>query len=158
MGAALLLFMHLAGPQPSPPLLLPLSLDEAKLETCAPTSVDAAVSCLREALSAEDLAVVQDRIPARVFRPGLDRAIEGAFHLRDRTSPMAKVMRALIGIDRPDIAAGMIISDLQVRATSGDGHGLDFDAMARAFRENPPPPENPLPTNVNSPQGTPHAD
>ena len=148
MGAALLLLAHLAGAQPAPPLPLPPSLDTAKLEACAPATLDAAVTCLREALSAEDLTVVQDRIPARTFRPGLDYAIEGAFHLRDRHSPMAKVMRALIGINRPHFAAGMIISDLQVRATSGDGSGLDFDAMARAFKENPPPPENPLPPNV----------
>ena len=143
-GAFMLLpLLAAAGPvEPPPPV--PPSLRQDQLEACAPVTLEAAEDCLRRALSPEDLAIVQDRILARQFRPGLDWAIQRAWRLRERTSPMARVMHALLGFYRADIAAGMIISDLQVRATDPAGNGIDFPVIAEALKQNPPPPEDPV--------------
>ncbi|MEA3035998.1 MAG: hypothetical protein QOH04_1763, partial [Sphingomonadales bacterium] len=136
-----MLLFQLAVAATEPPL--PPSFNEARLSACAPTTLKSAEVCLRKGLSKEDLAIVEDRLPARQFRPGLDMAIERAWRLRDPNSPMAKAMRGLMGLDRSDIASGLIISDLQVRATTGNGSGLDFEAIRQAFKLNPPPPETP---------------
>ena len=69
---------------------------------------------------------------------------------------MATAMRNLLGLDQADLAAGMIISDLQVRAANGGSEGLDFAAIARGMREDPPPPEDP-PSELTTPRETPHA-
>jgi len=52
-------------------------------------------------------------------------------------------MDALLGQHMPDVAAGMIIGDLQARAA---GQPIDFQQIARMFKEDPPP---------DAPDGTP---
>jgi hypothetical protein len=121
------------------PPMLPSSLKAGTLSACAPTSLETAEKCLIGALSAEDLAIVQSRIPARQFRPSLDCEIETEWHLTDPGSPMARVMRDKLGIDRADFAAGMIISDIQARAL---GSGLPFDQLRQSLKQSPPPPSN----------------
>jgi hypothetical protein len=121
-----------AGQQPA----LPPSLQSGELESCAPTTLEAAESCLRTTLSPEDLATVEQRLLARQFRPNLDMAITTAWRLDDSNSPMGRVMDGLLGAHLPDVAAGMIISDLQGRAT---GLPLDFSEIARMIRANPIP-------------------
>ncbi|HEX8364958.1 MAG TPA: hypothetical protein VF603_06715 [Allosphingosinicella sp.] len=142
MIAALLLHALLSGAGSPDALPLPPSLREDTLAACAPTTLEQAEQCLRTALSPADLAIVEDRIPARQFRPGLDQALVRAWRLDDPASPMGRLMQTLIGIDWPDAAASMIISDLQVR--SYDPRGLDFEIIRRHFRENPRPPEDPV--------------
>jgi hypothetical protein len=137
---------------------LPPSLQQDQLAACAPATLQAAEECLRHALSAADLAIVQDRIPARRFRPALDHAIERAWRLRDPASPMSNAMRALLGLERADLAAGMIISDLQVRAVNPSGGGMDFPGLAQALKQDPPPPDDPDSPETTAPQETPHAD
>jgi hypothetical protein len=124
---------------PERPPVLPSSLKVGVLSACAPTSLEAAEKCLTSALSADDLAIVQNRIPARQFRPPLDCQIEQEWRLTDQNSPMARVMRGKLGIDHADLAAGMIISDIQARAA---GSGLAFDQIRQSFQESPPPPSN----------------
>ena len=154
MGGAFLLLMQLAASYEPP---LPPSLDQARLAACSPATLEAAETCLRGALSPADLTIVQDRIPARRFRPGLDMAIERAWHLREPGAPLARSMTALLGLDRPSLAAGMIISDLQVRALDPNGIGLDFKAMREAFRINPPGPEEPHVSETKATQEKTHA-
>jgi hypothetical protein len=119
------------------PPTLPASLRPGTLRACAPTTLEAAEKCLTRALSAEDLAIVQDRIPARQFRPPLDCQIEDEWRLADPNAPMARVMREKLGIDNPDFAAGMIISDIQSRAM---GTPLDFDQLRQSLQQSPVPP------------------
>ncbi|HEY0114838.1 MAG TPA: hypothetical protein VGB54_03870 [Allosphingosinicella sp.] len=130
MLLGLLLTVAQAGQEPA----LPPSLAPGALEACAPATLEAAETCLRNSLSREDLSIVLDRIPARRFRPHLDCAIETAWRLRDRTAPMAKVMDRLLGVHRPGFAASMIISDMQGRAL---GEPLPFDDFREAIRANP---------------------
>src|SRR6185312_6653420 len=101
------------APEPPPSVhvdrapVLPPSLRPGTLSACAPPTLEAAERCLTSALSAEDLAIVQDR-------------------LTDPNAPMTRVMREKLGIDNADFAAGMIISDIQSRAM---GIPLDFDQL-----------------------------
>jgi hypothetical protein len=120
---------------------LPSSLQRGELAACAPATIEAAEQCLRASLSAEELAIVQDRIPARRFRPALDCEIETAWRLDDPSSPMERVMDGLLGLHHPHLAAGMIITDLQVRARTNSGFA--FDQVRAGFRQAPPPPPNP---------------
>ena len=119
--------------------LLPPSLRPGTLSACAPTTLEAAERCLTSALSAEDLAIVQDRIPARQFRPSLDCQIESEWRLTDPNAPMTRVMREKFGIDNADFAAGMIISDIQSRAM---GIPLDFDQLRQRLQQASLPPSN----------------
>ena len=118
---------------------LPSSLAPGALTACAPATLAAAEQCLRASLSAGDLAILQDRIPARRFRPALDCEMLAAWRLEDSSSPMGGLMDRLIGIHHPQMAAGMIISDLQVRAQGGDG--MPFDQVREAMRQSPPEPD-----------------
>jgi hypothetical protein len=120
---------------------LPNSLQRGELAACAPTTLEAAEQCLRASLSAEELAIVQDRIPARRYRPALDCEIETAWHLDDPSSPMARVMDGLLGLHHPHLAAGMILTDMQVRAQTNSGFA--FDQVREELGQNPPPPPNP---------------
>ena len=135
-GIALLSTLAAAA-EATPILPLPPSLRPGALEACAPTTLEAAEKCLVKSLSPADLAIVQDRIPARQFRAGLDCEIERAWRLGDPNSPMANVMRGLLGFDHPGMAAGMIISDFQAKAA---GASLPWDEMRRDFGGTPPEP------------------
>jgi len=128
-----LLLLAAAQDSDLPPL--PPSLKPGALEACAPTTLEQAETCLRTSLSPEDLRIVEDRIPARRFRPTLDMEISRAWKLADPAAPMAKVMDGLLDMHRADVAAGMIISDLQARAA---GQSIDFKAMSRMLRDMPP--------------------
>ena len=123
--------------------MLPPSLQPGELEVCAPTTLEAAERCLKAALSPEDLAIVEQRFPARRFRPNLDKEITRAWRLADPASPMAQVMDGLLGQHMPDVAAGMIIGDLQARAL---GKSLNFSEIAEMIRQSPVP---------DAPDGTP---
>ena len=122
---------------PTTPPTLPSSLRVGSLAACAPATLEAAENCLTHALSPEDLAVVQDRISARRFRPPLDCQIEEEWRLGDPTSPMAKVMFAKLGLNNPGMAAGMIISDVEAKAAGGE---LPWDEMRQSFAGAPPEP------------------
>jgi hypothetical protein len=121
---------------------LPTSLAAGALAACAPATLEAAEQCLRTSLSADDLAILQDRIPARRFRPSLDCEIVAAWKLADPSSPMARVMDGLVGFHRPQFEAGMIISDLQVRANNHNDHGMAFDQVREAMQQSPPEPDS----------------
>jgi hypothetical protein len=119
------------------PATLPPSLRAGALAACAPATLEAAEACLTSALSPEDLAIVQDRIPARRFRPPLDCQIEKEWRLGDPNSPMARVMFAKLGFNHPGMAAGMIISDIQAKAA---GTSVPWVEMRQSFRGKPPEP------------------
>jgi hypothetical protein len=121
---------------------LPASLARGALAACAPVTLDASERCLRASLSADDLAILEDRIPARRFRPILDCEMIAAWRLDDSSSAMGRLMDQLMGFHYPLMAAGMIISDLQVRAQSHNDHGMEFDQMREALRQNPPPTQD----------------
>jgi hypothetical protein len=129
--------------------VLPPSLRPGTLSACAPTTLEAAEKCLTGALSAEDLAILRDRIPARQFRPPLDCEIEMEWRLTDPNAPMTRVMRDKLGTDNPELAAGMIISDIQSRAI---GVPLDFNQLRQRFQQSPLPPahecQSPVATNA----------
>jgi len=108
--------------------MLPPSLHKGSLAACAPTTLEAAETCLTHALSAEDLAKLQDKTQANPFRGAIDCEVEVEWHLDDPNSPMAKVMRDKLGIDHPGLAANMIIQDLQMHAT---GTGLPWDQVRK---------------------------
>jgi hypothetical protein len=121
---------------------LPASLARGALSACAPATLEAGEQCLRASLSADDLAILEDRLPARRFRPILDCEMVAAWRLDDSSSPMGGLMDRLMGFHYPLMAAGMIISDLQVRAQSHNDHGMAFDQMREALRQNPPPTQD----------------
>jgi hypothetical protein len=137
--AAQVTFLPPATVYGNKPPVVPPSLRPGVLRACAPTTLDAAEKCLIGSLSAEDIAIVRDRIPARQFRPSLDCQIEDEWRLADPTAPMARVMREKLGTDNADFAAGMIISDIQSRAM---GIPLDFDQMRQRLQQSAPPPFN----------------
>ncbi len=136
LAATLALLAAPGAPAADEPTL-PASFRREVLQTCAPTTVDDAVACLRASVSAEDFAILADRIPARRFRGFIDCEIETAWRLGDPTSPMGRLMDGLLGFHNPGLAASMIISDLQVRSVDGDG--LPFDEMREQFRTQRPP-------------------
>ncbi|MES2442583.1 MAG: hypothetical protein V4574_07110 [Pseudomonadota bacterium] len=142
MLAALSLMGLVAAQEFPAAVALPASFKSEALAGCAPATIEAAEACLRASMSAEDLAVLNDRVAARRFRSPLDCALIAAWKLDDSTSPMGRTMDRLIGVHRPLIAAGMIISDLQVRANSDDGHGLPFGELRSMFAATPPPPND----------------
>jgi hypothetical protein len=121
------------------PPVLPQSLRTGSLAACSPITLEAAEKCLSAALSPGDLLIVQDRISARRFRPNLDCQIEEEWRLTDPNSPMARVMQEKLGIDHPDLAAGMIISDLEARAK---GSRLPFGKIRADLRTAAPPPSD----------------
>jgi uncharacterized protein DUF6794 len=123
---------------PTPPMLPP-SFRVASLAACAPKTLEAAENCLNAALSPEDLAIVHDRVSARRFRPNLDCEIETEWRLTDSSSPMAKVMQEKLGVHHPDLAAGMIISDLQARAA---GLNVPFEQGRSQFAAMATKPSN----------------
>jgi len=139
LAAALALVM--AGQEnqfPTSPPTLPPSLARGALAACAPSTLEAAERCLRASLSPADLAIVEDRIPARRFRPHLDCEIEIAWQLGNPDSPMGRVMDGLLGAHRPHFAASMIISDLQVRAHGGALLPFDNEVRDAVVRDRPP--------------------
>ena len=145
-ASVMLMAAALTGQQTSE---LPLSLERGELAACAPRTLADAEQCLRDSLSTGDLAILEQRIPARRFRPDLDMEISRAWNLADPKSPMGAVMDGLLGMHQPDVAAGMIISDLQARAA---GTPLDFVAIAEGFRKNPVPDAAPgVPVTLTAP-------
>ena len=132
--AAMLALLAAPGPAAGP--ALPASFRRETIRACAPTTIIEAQACLRASMSAEDYAILSDRIPARRFRGIIDCEIETAWRLGDSTSPMGRLMDGLLGFHNPGFAASMIISDLQVRSRGGGG--LPFDEMRDRFRTEPP--------------------
>ncbi len=137
MLAAVLALLAAPGAPAAAEPALPPSFRREIIQTCAPTTIEDAVACLRASVSAEDFAILADRIPARRFRGFIDCEIETAWRLGDSNSPMGRLMDGLLGFHNPGFAASMIISDLQVR--SRDGDGVQFDEVRNQFRTNPPP-------------------
>jgi hypothetical protein len=86
-------------------------------------------------MSPEDLAILSDRAEARRFRGYLDCEIETAWRLADPGSPMGIEMAGLLGLHRPDLAAGIIISDFQARSM---GRSLPFEVLRDGFKTAPP--------------------
>ena len=125
------------GTFPRVPPTLPSSFRHEVLVGCAPTTLERAEACLRSSMNEQDFAILADRIPARRFRGMIDCEIERDWRLADPTSPMGRVMDALIGFHNPGFAASMIISDMQVRSHGGDG--LPFDELRERYRTEPPP-------------------
>ena len=107
---------------------LPQSLHEGELSACGPTSLEAAESCLIDALSKEDLEKLLDQRTA-AFRGALDCALEIEWRLADPNAPMAKVMKEKIGVEHPTMAAGSIIQDIQLRAA---GSAMNWERAQQA--------------------------
>jgi hypothetical protein len=116
---------------------LPTSYRREVVQRCAPATLEAAETCLRNAMSAEDFAILSDRISARRFRGAIDCEIETAWRLPDPQSAMGREMDRLLGDHLPGIAASMIISDIQQRARSG--HGLDLASFYGRLRASASP-------------------
>ena len=118
-----------------PQAALPTSFNRKVLRTCAPNTLSAAEICLSAALSVDDAGILGQRIPSRRFRGYIDCEIELAWRLGDPHSLMGKLMDHLRGVHNPGMAASMIISDYQVRAT--DHTGFDFDGLRKAIKVQP---------------------
>ena len=111
---------------------LPPSLDRTRIEQCAPASLDAATDCLRDALSAEDRAVLAEP-RGSVYRPQLNRLLYDSWQLADATTPLAADLRRL-NLYYPGLAPSLVVMNLIGQA---EGRRPDWPAVVSALREQP---------------------
>jgi hypothetical protein len=110
---------------------LPASLDEARVRSCAPATIEAATDCLRSALSAEDLAVLVGSSTGGGYRGYIDAFLVSAWQLDDPTAPLPRHMSGRDLYLTGSTSAGLIISNLGAVMR---GRTLNWSAVSAALR------------------------